>query len=90
MTKDININEAGEFSLSRDSNKIRERYKIGGLVTGTYATAGGNIIINARSIDVSTGLVASSAQARIPLDWFADSLLFDRDKLKEMKIVGDR
>jgi TolB-like protein len=89
LTKDISINETGEFSLSRDISKIRERYKIGGMVTGTYATAGGSIIINARSIDINTGIVASSAQARIPSDWFTDTLLLDRETLKEMKIVGE-
>ena len=89
LTKDVIINEAGEFSLSRDINKIRELYKIGGIVTGTYSVADNHVIVNARVIDVNTGLVASSGQIYMPVNWFTDALLFNDDNLKSMKIVGD-
>lgn len=89
MTKDIVINESGEFSLSRDIKKIRDSYMVGGIVTGTYAVADDNIIVNARSLDINTGVVASSGQVRIPVDGFTDALLFNDDKLRSMKIVGD-
>lgn len=89
LTRDIVINEAGEFSLSRDIKKIRDTYKIGGVITGTYSVAENNIIINARAIDIDTGLVASSAQVQIPLNDYSEYLLFDTDKLKSMKIIGD-
>ena len=89
LTKDIVVNETGEFSLSRDIKKIRDIYKVGGIVTGTYAVAGNDIIVNARSMDINTGIVASSAQVRMPVDPFTDALLFNDDNLKAMKIVGD-
>lgn len=89
MTKDIIVNETGEFSLSRDIKKIREAYRVGGIVTGTYSAIDGEIIINARSMDINTGIVLSSAQARMRLDWFTDALLFNGDKLRDMKIVGE-
>lgn len=89
LTKDVVINETGEFSLSRDINKIKEMYKIGGIVTGTYSVANGHVIVNARVIDINTGLVASSAQVHMPVNWFTDALLFNADNLKPMKIVGD-
>jgi TolB-like protein len=89
LTKDIIINEAGEFSLSRDIMKIKELYKVGGIVTGTYSVADNHIIVNARVIDINTGLVASSAQMHLPLNWFADALLFNDSNQKPMKIVGD-
>jgi len=89
LTKDIVINETGEFSLSRDIKKIREAYKVGGIVTGTYAVANNDIIVNARSMDINTGILASSGQIRLPTDWFTESLLFNEDNLKTMKIVGD-
>lgn len=89
LTKDVVINETGEFTLSRDIQKIRETYKVGGIVTGTYSVAGNHVIVNARVVDINTGLVASSAQIQMPINWFTDSLLFNTDSLKSMKIVGD-
>ncbi|MDD2734401.1 MAG: FlgO family outer membrane protein [Desulfuromonadaceae bacterium] len=89
LTKDVVINEAGEFTLSRDIQKIRESYKVGGIVTGTYSVSGNHIIVNARVVDINNGLVASSGQIHMPVNWFTDSLLFNTDSLKSMKIVGD-
>lgn len=89
LTKDIIINETGEFSLSRDINRLRDQYKIGGIVTGTYSVTGNNIIVNARVIDINSGVVVSSAQANMPLNWFTDELLLHNDQFKTMRVVGD-
>ena len=89
LTKDVIINETGEFSLSRDIKKIKDMYKVGGIVTGTYSVANDHIIVNSRVIDINTGLVASSAQSHMPVNWFTDALLFNADNLQPMKIVGD-
>lgn len=89
LTRDIIINETGEFSLSRDIKKLKEQYKIGGIIAGTYSVTGTNIIVNARVIDINTGLVISSAQSHMPVNWFTDSLLFSEDSMKTMKVVGD-
>lgn len=89
LTKDIVINESGEFSLSRDIKKLRDQYKIGGIVAGTYSVSGGHIIVNSRVIDINTGLVVSSGQIHLPVTWFTDELLFHDDHLKTMKVVGD-
>jgi TolB-like protein len=89
LNKDVVINETGEFTLSRDIQKIRESYKVGGIVTGTYSVAENHVIVNARVIDINTGLVASSGQIYMPINWFTSSLLFNSDNLKSMKIVGD-
>lgn len=89
LTKDVIINETGEFSLSRDVKKIKELYKVGGIVTGTYSIAGNHLIVNSRVIDIDTGLISSSAQVHMPIDSFVDSLLFDESSLTAMKIVGD-
>lgn len=89
LTKDVVINEAGEFSLSRDIMKLRDQYKIGGIVAGTYSVSGGHVVVNARVIDINTGLVASSGQIHLPVNWFTDELLVNDDHLKTMKVVGD-
>lgn len=89
LTKDIVINEAGEFSLSRDIKKIRETYKVGGIVAGTYSVANTSLIVNARVIDIETGVVVSTGQFHIPINGFVESILFNKDTLKSMRIVGD-
>lgn len=89
LTKDIVINETGEFSLSRDIKKLRDQYNIGGIVTGTYSVADGHIVLNARVIDINSGIVVSTGQVHIPANWFTDTLLYNEDSFKSMKVVGD-
>lgn len=88
--KDVTINDTGEISLSRDANRIRNTFKLGGVVTGTYSIAGNDIIVNARVVDIDTGLVLSTAQTHLPVDPFTEMLLFSKDGLPEIKIVGNR
>ncbi len=89
LTKDVIINETGEFSLSRDIKKLKEQFKIAGIVTGTYSVSGNSIIVNARVIDINSGIVLSSAQSHMPKNWFTESLITGEDNLVMMKIVGD-
>ncbi len=89
LARDVIINETGEFSLSRDIMKIKELYKVAGIVTGTYSVTGTHVIVNARVIDINSGIVASSAQVHMPVNWFTESLLFGEESLKPMRIVGD-
>jgi len=87
LVKDIIINEEGEFSISRDIRKLRDSYKISGVVTGTYSFTNDSIIINARAIDIDTGIVKSSGQVAVPIDGI-ESLLFSSQALQPMRIVG--
>ena len=89
LTKGIDVNAAGEFSLSRDISKLKDEYKISGVVAGTYSVAEGNITINARVIDVNTGIVISSAQTYVPVNWLPDSSLSNENNNKSMKIISD-
>ena len=89
LTRDVIINETGEFSLSRDIRKLKEMYKVGGIVTGTYSVVNDHVILNVRVVNINTGLVESSAQAHMPVNWFTDALLINEDSFKPMKIVGD-
>ena len=89
LTKGIDINASGEFSLSRDITKLKDEYKITGVVTGTYSVAEGNITVNARVIDVNTGVVTSSAQTYIPTHWLPDTSYSNDNNNKTMKILSD-
>lgn len=88
LTKGIDVNAAGEFSLSRDIAKLKDEYKISGVVTGTYSVAEGNLTINARVIDVNTGLLISSAQTYIPVNWLPDASFSLENSNKPMKIIS--
>lgn len=89
LSKGIDVNAAGEFSLSRDISKLKEEYKISGVVTGTYSVAEGNLTVNARVIDVNTGIMISSAQTYIPVQWLPDAAFAIDNSGKTMKIVSD-
>ena len=51
MTRDLIINQAGEFSLSRDISHLREAFPLANVVTGTYAVTRDGVILNVRIID---------------------------------------
>ncbi|MHB8121546.1 MAG: FlgO family outer membrane protein [Desulfuromonadaceae bacterium] len=89
LSKGVEINEAGEFFLSRDINKLKDEYKISGVVTGTYSVAEGNLTINARVIDVNTGVVISSAQTYMPVNILPKAPVQSEKNTKTMKIVSD-
>ena len=89
LTKGVDVNAEGEFFLSRDINKLRDEYKISGVVTGTYSVAEGNLTINARVIDVNTGIVISSAQTYIPVNMLPETSFQNESNPNIMKIVSD-
>jgi len=89
LTKGIEVTPTGEFSLSRDISKLKDEYKIRGVVTGTYSVAGGNLTINARVIDVNTGIVTSSAQTYVPSQWLPEATFPNGKNTTIMKIVSD-
>lgn len=89
LAKGVEVNAAGEFFLSRDINKLRDEYKISGVVTGTYSVADGNLTINARVIDVNTGVVISSAQTYLPVAMLPEPApSHDENGAPTMKIVN--
>ena len=90
LTKDIVMTEAGEFILSRDIKKIRDSYKVNGVVTGTYAITGGSIIVNARAIDLESGTVISSGQIHLPVNRFTENLLYAPEQRAMIRIIGEK
>jgi TolB-like protein len=89
LTKGIDINTDGEFSLSRDISKLKDEYKISGIITGTYSAAEGNLTINARVINVDTGVVISTGQTYIPSNWLLEAPSANDNSARPMKIVRD-
>ncbi|MBF0343652.1 MAG: hypothetical protein HQL06_05400 [Nitrospirae bacterium] len=88
LVTDVIMNESGEFSLSRDIKKIKDLYNIGAIVTGTYSIGDDCIVVNARLMNINTGVVQSSGQVAIPFSGI-ESLLQKYTQPKNMKIKGE-
>lgn len=81
------INKNGEFTLSRDVKHLREHYGVTNVVAGTIMNSDDQLVINARVIDTSTGMVMSSGQIQIPSNWFTNGLL-EEPRARNFKIIG--
>jgi TolB-like protein len=68
---------AGEFLLSRDVESVRGEHKAAAVVTGTYAVASGEVLVNLRMMDVGSGTIIASTDYVIPRDADVDALLDD-------------
>jgi TolB-like protein len=60
--------EGGEFMLSRDVEALRTEHRAGAVITGTYAVAGEEVMVNMKLIDVSTGKVMGATDFSVTLD----------------------
>lgn len=81
------INKNGEFTLSRDVKHLREHYGVTNVVAGTIMNSDDQLVINARVIDTSTGMVMSSGQIQIPSNWFTNGLI-EEPRVRNFKIIG--
>jgi TolB-like protein len=89
LAKDIVVKPQGEFSITRDIRNIRNYYRVNSVITGTYAVTSNSVIVNARIIDVKTGVVVSTGQIVLPIEDVA-SLLSDRsDSGSTIRIKGE-
>ena len=84
MTRDLIINEEGEFSLSRELKRLRGSYSAANVVTGTYTVTMDGVLINVRVLDLASGQVVSTAQTRFLRDKFVSSLV---DKPRPAPVV---
>jgi len=75
MTRNVIINDSGEFVLSRDIMKLRESMPMANVVTGTYTSTKDGVLLSVRVLDVATGHVLSTAQTRFPRDAFVAALV---------------
>ncbi|MDK2797418.1 MAG: hypothetical protein PWQ19_968 [Tepidiphilus sp.] len=87
LSKAVAVNPAGEFVLTRDPKLLEYQYLVAGVLVGTYSIANDEVFVNARVIDVNTGVVVSSGQISLPIDEFVARLLVDGDQLKPMRII---
>ncbi len=85
LTRDLIINETGEFSLSRDMKRLREKLPAVNVVTGTYTVTNDGLLLSVRIIELGTGHVVSTAQTRFVHNRFIASLV---DKPRPVNMVS--
>jgi TolB-like protein len=86
LTKDLIINNAGEFSLSRDIAQLRQSFPVSNVVTGTYSVTRDGVLLNVRIIDSARGRVISTAQTRFLRDGFITSLVDKPEPAQTIKL----
>jgi|YNPBryulayer2012_1023412.scaffolds.fasta_scaffold00206_11 TolB-like protein len=87
LSKAVAITPEGEFVLSRDPKRLEYQYATAAALTGTYTVTASEVLVHARIIDVSTGVVVASGEVRIPIDEEVARLLTDQDQLRPMRII---
>lgn len=60
--------ESGEYMLSRDLEALKNEHKAAAVITGTYAIAGEEVMVNLKLLDVATGKVLGSTDYSVTLD----------------------
>jgi TolB-like protein len=72
----IAVREGGPYALSDDARDVARRVQARAALSGSYAATSEYALVTARLIDVATGIVLSSWDKRIPID-YADYALFE-------------
>jgi TolB-like protein len=72
----IAVREGGPYALSDDARDVARRVQARAALSGSYAATSEYALVTARLIDVASGIVLSSWDKRIPID-YADYALFE-------------
>jgi TolB-like protein len=88
LSKNLIINDSGEFSLSRDLRRLRDLMPAANVVTGTYTATKDGILLNIRVLNLETGRIVSSAQTRFVRDRFMASLVDKTPVVPNVKVVN--
>lgn len=70
-----NAAEAGEYFLSRDTSVLKGEQDVGAVVTGTYAKAQREVLVNLRMIDARTSRILAATDYRLPINSDVRTLL---------------
>ncbi len=78
LREQIALGRGGPFTLSDDARKVASRVQARAALTGSYATTPQYVLLNARLVDVATGVVLASWDKRVELDGAELTLLTDQ------------
>jgi TolB-like protein len=88
LAKSITMTPSGEFAMTREVSKIKGAHKVRAIVTGTYTYTDENVIVNAKVLNLDTGILLSSAQIIIPTDSIS-SIMYDDVNPRLMRIKSE-
>ena len=88
LSKNLIINDFGEFSLSRDLRRLRDLMPAANVVTGTYTSTKDGVLLSIRVLNLDTGRFVSSAQTRFVRDRFMAALVDKAPAIPNVKIVN--
>ena len=56
----MELNQNGEFSMTRDPEKTNRSFQAAGIVTGTYTLSGDSVMMNARFVSLVDGKIIAA------------------------------
>ncbi len=87
----VSINERGEYFITRNPHKLKDKVPNTYVVVGTYSRQYGKIMLNARVMDNITGKIISSARATYQHNRRNDCILFkDCKPARTIKIIQEK
>lgn len=87
----VSINEKGEYFISRNPYKLKEKIPNTYVVVGTYSRQYGKVMLNARVLDNITGKIISSARATYQHNKRNDCILFkDCKPARTIRIIEEK
>jgi TolB-like protein len=88
LTNDVFVKQDGEFILSRDIKKLKEKHNAANVLSGTYTVTRDGVLLTIRVAELDTGTLLSSAQTRLVKDQFVSHLLRKKTPLPVVKITN--
>ncbi|WP_321469617.1 FlgO family outer membrane protein [Halarcobacter sp.] len=87
----VSINERGEYFITRNPHKLKDKIPNTYVVVGTYSRQYGKVMLNARVMDNITGKIISSARATFQHNRRNDCILFkDCKPARTIKIIEEK
>ncbi|QEE34158.1 FlgO family outer membrane protein [Malaciobacter canalis] len=87
----VSIDENGEYFISRDISKLKEKIPNTYVVVGTYSRQFGKIVLNARVVDNISGRIISSSRAIYQHNKRNDCVIFkDCKPPRTVKIIKEK
>lgn len=87
----VSINERGEYFITRNPYKLKDKVPNTYVVVGTYSRQFGKVMLNARVMDNITGKIITSARSTYQHNKRNDCLLFkDCKPARTIKIIKEK
>lgn len=87
----VSVNERGEYFITRNPYKLKDKVPNTYVVVGTYSRQYGKVMLNARVLDNITGRIITSARATYNHNLMNDCLLFkDCKPARTIKIIKEK